>query len=198
MSRRTKLGSHLGLVENWMQVTAGSPFNLTDTGGAIVEVWQPSLQNWVSTAPLYSLCPLYPWLFNLLFLCFYTPVVFFSCTITAFLVSCSQSFLGGGSDVFGWLHSIMEPLPGKLLIPGLLVASAHIRLIIGGPIRGSQADRQLIPGELTECCSEGAWGWDKHRGLFCGLFTVIFQTFHIFTGGSVLVFLLLCNKLLHG
>ena len=81
---------------------------------------------------------------------------FFPCNITAFLVSCSRSFLGGGSDVFGWLHSIMEHLPGKLLTPGLLVASAPIRVIIGGPIRGSQADRQFIPGELTECCSEGA------------------------------------------
>lgn len=95
MSRRTKLGSHPGLVENWMQVTAGSLFNLTDTGGAIVEVWQPSLQNWVSPAPLYSLCPLYPWLFYLLFLCFYTPVVFFPLYYYSLLGLLLSKLLGG-------------------------------------------------------------------------------------------------------
>ena len=129
--------------------------------GAIVEMWQPGLQNLVSTAP--SLLSLSSSSLAVLSSFSVFTLLWFFLYYYNFHDVLHSKLPGTGSNAFGWLHSIMEHLPDKLFTLGFPVALASISVIIGGPIRGSQAIGQLIPKELTEHCSESSWGWGKHR-----------------------------------
>lgn len=143
MSTRSNLSSSPDLRKYWnacyhqLSIQYLLAFN---TGGATVGVWQPGLQNLVSTALFSAHSVLFIPGFSTLKkkICFNTLVVFLFLYYHSLLGVFQSKLPGRGSDAFGWLHSMLERSPGSLLKTGFL-ALASISVIIGGPIRDSWA-----------------------------------------------------------
>lgn len=108
--------------------------------------------------------------------------------VTVFLVSCTQNTLGENLIPLVGHYPYWTVSPGRLI--AFLISLGSVSVTLGGPIRWIWASGQLIPAELSEHWVLKKWvGLRQTWRVFYGLCTML-QTFHTFTSGSGLGFLI--------